>query len=230
MHTSRLIVAAVGLLLFLWPRSLHAQWTVGHRLLERRSVVLTITEAGVGTTCLGFRLTPGDFPSNVDLVLTAAHCLYDVSNPVVTAASLARQSGRSVAAFMWAEYDLALLLVTPRLGPLEPLRYAHAGPPAELPVLAMVRGSAGMPTIAAARVLGQEEHIVYLGMPAAPGSSGGGVVDPSAFLVGMISSGTPIVRGGTTTPFVMAIGANAIFGMWEQERERILARARELSH
>lgn len=227
---SRLIVAAVGFLLLLWPAPLDAQGTIGHRLLERRSVVLTITGAGVGTTCLGFRLTPGDFPSNVDLVLTAAHCLYDLGdNPGISAQSLGRQTGRSRAAFLWAEYDLALLLVTPRLGPLEPLRYAYSEPPAELPVLAMVRGSGGMPTIASARVLGQEEHIVYLGMPAAPGSSGGGVVDPSAFLVGMISSGTPVVRGGTTTPFVMAIGANAIYGMWDQERERILARARELN-
>ncbi|MGQ0551425.1 MAG: S1 family peptidase [Armatimonadota bacterium] len=226
---SRLIVAAIGCLL-LWSGSLHAQETIGHRLLERRSAVLTITGDGAAATCLGFRLTPNDFPPNVDLVLTAAHCLYDLGeSPAVTVQSLARHSGRSRAAYMWTELDLTLLLVTPRLGPLEPLRYAHTGAPADLPVLAMVRGSGGAPSITSARVLGQEEHIVYLGMPAAPGSSGGGVVDPSAFLVGMISSGTPVVRGTTATPFVMAIGANAIFGLWDHERERILARARELN-
>ncbi len=218
------------LILLLPPASGRAQATVGQRVLERRTVVLTITDSGAAATCLGFRLTHEDFPSNVDLVLTAAHCLTDMGgNPSVTVTSLTRQAGRSAGAFVWAEFDVAFLLVTPRVGTLEPLRYPPTEPQAEMPVLAMVRGPAGAPTIAPARVLGQYDHVVYLGMAAAPGSSGGGVVDPSGFLIGMIAWGTPIQREGTGTPFVQAIGVGAILGLWDQGRERITARARELS-
>jgi hypothetical protein len=51
------------------------------------------------------------------------------------------------------------------------IRTAVTQPPIDLPVLAMVRGGSGAPAVASARVLEQDGHVIYLGMPGAPGSS-----------------------------------------------------------
>lgn len=108
-----------------------------------------------------------------------------------------------IGGLFWADLDLAVLLVIPRLGPLDPLRTAVTQPPIDSPVFAMVRGGSGAPAVASARVLEQDGHL--------------------------ISSGTPIVRGQVTTPFVQAVGAAAILSLLDQERERLVARAREVS-
>lgn len=115
--------------------------------------MLTITGPSGSAGCLGLRFYREDFPPNVDLVLTAAHCLTDVEGtPSVTVTTLARQTGRSVGGLFWPDLDLAFLLVMPRLGPLDPIRNAVTQLPIDSPVFAMVRGGSGAPAVASARV------------------------------------------------------------------------------
>ncbi len=225
----RLVLVSLCLVLLLPSTSARAQETLGQRVLAQRTVVLSMSGSSGTGSCLGFRLYREDFPPDVDLVLTAAHCVTGVgSNPLVTATTLGGQTGRAVAWATWADFDVAFLLVVPRLGSLDPIRDSWSQPPSGLPVLAMIRVGGGAPTIASGWVLEQEGYHVRLVMPGAPGSSGGGVVDQSGALVGMIVTGVVVVRGAAS-PFVRVVGAELIVRLLAQERERLAERARQLS-
>jgi hypothetical protein len=227
MQRLRVTLVCVALLATSWPAL--AQETAGQRILEQRTVTLSISGSSRSGSCMGFRLYREDFPSDVDLILTAGHCFTELGEiSLVTVATLAGQTGRGLYRLVWEGLDIAFMLARPKLGPLDPIRSWWPDPPDSLPVFAMIRVGGGTPTIASGWVLGREGNNVNLVLPAAPGSSGGGVVDRSGALVGIIRSGRTLVRGGAS-PFVQAVGADLIIRLLDQERDRIATIARELS-
>ncbi len=225
----RLLLSFLCLALLLPTTTARAQQAAGQRILEQRTVVLVVNGSSGSASCLGFRLYRDDLPPDVDLIFTAGHCFTDLGEiSSVTATSLSGQTGRGLYRLFWRDLDFAFLLAMPRLGPMDPIRNSWPDPPDGLPVLAMIRVGGGAPTIASGWVLGRDGANVNLVLPGAPGSSGGGVVDQSGALVGMIVSGAALVRGGAS-PFVQAVGAGLILRLLDLERDRLVARARELS-
>ncbi len=191
--------------------------------------MLSMTGASGSGSCLGFKLYREDFPPDVTLILTAAHCVMELgSNPLVTATTLTGQRGRAVRWMFWREVDVALLIVTPALGSTDPIRNSWPDPPQGLDVLAIIRVGGGRPTVASGIVLGRDGFNVNLVLPGAPGSSGGAVVDLSGAFVGLIASGRTY-GGGTASPFLRAVGAEIITRLHTQERERLAVWAREAS-
>jgi hypothetical protein len=68
------VVWVIGIccLLLLLPPISQAQQALGEKVLQERTVLLSIGRLLVEGECLGFRLFRQDFPRDVDLVLTAA--------------------------------------------------------------------------------------------------------------------------------------------------------------
>lgn len=225
----RFALGLICAILILPTISVQAQESVGARVLEQRTVRLSMTGSSGSFSCLGFRLYREDFPADVGLVLTAAHCVTDLgTNPVIVASTLSGQVGRAVRWVFWKEQDVALVVVTPNMGLLDPIRNFWPDPPQGLRVLAMITVGDGRPTLASGIVLGTEGVSVNLVLPGAPGSSGGAVVDLDGALVGMIASGE-VYGGGSASPFVKAVGAGIITRLHNQERDRLAGWAREAS-
>ncbi len=208
-----------------------AQQAIGQQVLRERTVLLSIGRFLVEGECLGFRLYRRDFPADVDLVLTAAHCILGKGDrPIVGVDTLSRRSRGTARAWLtWEDYDVALLLVTPKLGALTPIENVWRQPPKGLPILALIRVGRGLPTPASGRVLRQEGWLLRLLLPAAPGTSGGGVVD--------VSTGWPvglIVRTGMDVPqsagfMTEAVGMDLIVQLLDQQRDSLRLKAQALS-
>ncbi len=97
-----------------------------------------------------------DFPRDVDLVLTAAHCITDMgSSPHITATTLTGQVAQGVR-WVLREPDVAFVLISPRMGPLVTIRAYGSTAPVRLPVLALIRVGGGRPTITQGFVLETE--------------------------------------------------------------------------
>jgi hypothetical protein len=218
-------------LAFLLPAVSQAQEAVGQQVLQERTVLLSIGHLLVEGECLGFRLYREEFPPDVDLVLTAAHCILgkgDQPTVIVEALSKAKR-GTARAWLTWEEYDVALLLVTPKLGDLTPISNVWRQPPSGLPILALIRVGGGKPTPASGRVIQQEGSLLRLLLPAAPGTSGGGVVDfLTGYPVGLIVRTNMYVRqsAGFMTE---AVGMDLIVRLLDQQRGVLTQKARELS-
>jgi len=208
-----------------------AQQPIGLQVLQERTVLLSIGHLLVEGECLGFRLYRQDFPADVDLVLTAAHCILGKGDrPVATVEALNRtKRGTARAWFTWEENDVALLLVTPKLGELTPISNGWRQPPKGLPILALSRVGRGLPTPASGQVLQQDGWLLRLLLPAAPGTSGSGVVDVSAGLpVGLIVRTNMYVR--QSAGFITeAVGMDLIMRLLEQHQGSLTHKARELS-
>ncbi len=189
----RLLIGFLCLSLLLLSTPTHAQQSVGQRILEERTIVLSIKSSPGLFHCLGFRIYREDFPPSVELVLTAAHCITEPGIDSIAVATLDGQTGYARTWVGWRNYDVAFLLGTPGLGPLSPIRGYWRQPATNLPVLAMIVVGGGRPTMTSGLVRRLNGYNVELLMPAAPGSSGGAVVDMSGRLVGLISRGRALL-------------------------------------
>src|SRR5262249_15839074 len=79
----RVVLGLLCLALLLSPQLVRAQEPVGERVLQQRAVVLSMPHLNGYASCLGFRIAPNDFPSDINLVMTAAHCVRNLSSKSV---------------------------------------------------------------------------------------------------------------------------------------------------
>ncbi len=226
----RFILGFLCLSLIVLPAPTQAQQSVGQSVLQERTVILSIRSSPGLFRCLGFRIYREDFPPAVELVLTAAHCITepDISSILLTA----RDGQRSYARhwLSWRDYDVAFLIAAPGLGPVVPVRGHWRQPPRNLPVLAMIVVGGGKPTMTSGLVQGLSGYNVQLLMPAAPGSSGGAVVDTSGRLVGLISRGRgPVDAPGSAGLLITTVGADLVMRLLGAQQQRLLVWASELS-
>lgn len=223
------VLFLIAVLLLVASPTTQAKQDIGQRILQQRTVVLSLRGSAGSASCLGFRLYRDDFPPDMDLILTAAHCVTDLGSSLSASVStLDGLTGRAVYWVFWRDADVALIVVTPRLGPIDPIREFWNVPPERLPVLAMIVVGGGRPTLTSGLVLGFDGTNVQLLLPGAPGSSGGGVVDFSGSLVGMIASGRSVARGAAGF-LTEAVGAGLVTRLHNQEREKLALAARERS-
>ncbi len=226
----RFVICFLCLSLIVLPASTQAQQSVGQSVLEARTVILSIRSSPGSFRCLGFRIYREDFPPAVELVLTAAHCITEPDIKSILVA--ARDGQRSYARhwLRWSDYDVAFLLSAPGLGPVVPVRGYWRQPPTKLPVLAMIVVGGGKPTMTSGLVQGLSGYNVQLLMPAAPGSSGGAVVDTSGRLVGLISRGSgPVDMPNSAGLSIRTVGADLVMRLLGAQQQRLLAWATELS-
>jgi hypothetical protein len=111
-------------------------------------------------------------------------------------------------------------------------RWTFRSPTRGLPALAMIRVGGGKPTIASGNVVGQAGYLTRLLLPAANGTSGGGVVDLEGELIGVVSTDNPsaTVAASSQAAYVTnVVGISMIARLLNQENDRILEQAYRLS-
>ncbi len=216
------------------PELARAQQSTGEHALQQRAVVLSMPHLLSYSSCLGFRLYPGDFPSDINLVMTAAHCVRDLKlNSVIVATSLDGKRSLGRYWFYWHDVDVAFLLIKPSLGWLAHVKNtrAYQTPPKGLPVLAMIRVGGGRPTVASGNVIGQRGYLISLLLPVANGTSGGGVVDLSGSPIGVVSTETPVYTHAASQASYTTnvVGMGIITRLLTQEHDRLLEKAYQLT-
>src|SRR5690242_8036597 len=110
----RWLALSLLLTLTLSPGFVRAQESVGEHVLQQRAVVLSMPHLASYSSCLGFRIAPKDFPLDMNVVMTAAHCVRDLSSKsiiVVTSLNGKRSLGRYW--FFWKDVDVAFVLIKP---------------------------------------------------------------------------------------------------------------------
>ncbi len=212
------------------PQVALGQQPVGEQELVQRAVQLQLLGSNGSFACLGFRLYRAEFPPDVDLVFTAAHCVRSLgANPLIRVATLNGRTGRARYWLSWKDYDVALLLVTPKLGPLTPVHKIWRNPPRGLPILALITIGGGRPTPASGKVQAVSGAFVHLLLPAGHGTSGGGVVDLSGVPVGMVAAGDVAYTAGSASYLIKAVSINTILQLMNSQQQQLVEKAREIS-